>query len=273
MIWIILMFAQFELLCCQSDGRLFSRAYSYLPVSGKKSAVCFDERMAMVAKIVAPSLSGCISKCLVYKSTTSFDMFYQIANNQNLLGVNYKTSEKSCSCVPKLKDIWFNVTTNLSGGCVAYVTHDCPKPFDFVVENQKCYLMITKLQSWMNARSACNNLHSHSLAVEDSMENVSSKLYALSVTEGLTSCQFSNFSGLMIWSSGIQYNKSSKAAPFYWEKFPGVLTKFNYSSWNTKQPDGALGSTSCMQVIMVHVDGWDDCGCSSKRCVLCEIDL
>ncbi|ESO03171.1 hypothetical protein HELRODRAFT_174071 [Helobdella robusta] len=247
-------------ICKRNDGRLFSRAYSYLPAKGKKSAVCFDERMEMVAKIVAPSLSECISKC-------------SIANNQNLLGVNYKTSEKFCSCVPKLKDIWFNVTTNLSGGCVAYVTHDCPKPFDFVVENQKCYLMITKLLTWSDARSACNNLHSHSLAVEDSLEKVSSKLYALSVTEGLTSCQIPKFSGFKIWSSGIQYKKSSKGAPFYWEKFPGVLTKFNYTSWDTNQPDGALGSTSCVQDIMVYVDGWDDCGCNSLRCVLCEIDL
>ncbi|ESO10279.1 hypothetical protein HELRODRAFT_183805 [Helobdella robusta] len=142
---------------------MYSRAHSYLIVSGQKTPVCYDARMIMSTNIVARSSSECLIKCLVI-------------TKQNLRGINFMSPVRSCSCVPKLNNIWYNVTADLNVSCLAFVSH-CSNSFDYVIEMHKCYSMINNLMDWYAAGRACNNASGHLLAADDQYENLAAQLF------------------------------------------------------------------------------------------------
>ncbi|ESO04525.1 hypothetical protein HELRODRAFT_172172 [Helobdella robusta] len=247
---------------CQTSGRLYHKAYSYLAVGGLKVGVCFDEMMEDVMRLEASSSVECIAKC-------------SSATNNNLRGINYVASVASCSCVPKLTDVWCNVTNGSKlPGCVAFFTHaDCPSSFDYVVEVNKCYKMIGQLMEWDAARLTCNNLSAHSLTVDDQNEMTATIKYALFGTKDLTMCFYGYSVGYVFWTSGKQFLKESADTPFYWCPYPGVNLTMNFKSWNRGEPNAYLGSTNCLQYMIVYTNAWDDSYCYFGRCVFCEMDL
>ncbi|ESN97735.1 hypothetical protein HELRODRAFT_177795 [Helobdella robusta] len=90
----------------------------------------------------------------------------------NLRGINYMTSVGSCSCLPK-RNVLYNVTTDLSGGCLAFVTHACPKNFNYFIEDHKCYSYQAAKNIWSDSRKLCNNLlNSHPVVFDDPNENI-----------------------------------------------------------------------------------------------------
>ncbi|ESO11260.1 hypothetical protein HELRODRAFT_183364 [Helobdella robusta] len=216
---------QFGIVCGgQTNGRIYSRAFSYLAVSGQRSPVCYDDRMDIVTKLKAASSLECILKCL-------------ITTMQNLRGINYVSSMRSCTCVPKLNNFWYNVTADLNASCFAFVSHDCPKPFDYIIEVHKCYSMVTNLMDWSTAGKACNNASGHLLAVEDEYENLAALKYPLSVSKG-------------------------------------VNIPLSFYGWYSGEPNGiANGNNYCLQYLILPECAWDDFICTVLRCSLCEIDI
>ncbi|ESO04510.1 hypothetical protein HELRODRAFT_172157 [Helobdella robusta] len=222
--WFPLMMSLFGEICCQAKEGLYSRAHSYLIVSGQKTPVCYDAQMIMSTNIVARSSSECLIKCL-------------ITTKQNLRGINYMSPVRSCSCVHKLNNIWYNVTADLNASCLAFVSHDCPKPFDYIIEVHKCYSLVNNLMNWSTAGKACNNASGHLLAVEDEYENLAASKYPQSVSKG-------------------------------------VNIPLSFFGWCSGEPNGvANGNNYCLQYIILPECAWDDYTCTMLRCSLCEIDI
>ncbi|ESN97666.1 hypothetical protein HELRODRAFT_177721 [Helobdella robusta] len=139
---------------------MYVRAYSHLAANSKITNVCFDDAMNFTIQLGANSVGDCLNKC--WRAT-----------KMNLRGINYVTSARSCSCVPKM-NVWYGVTAKLTGGCLAFFAHekDCPAGFDYVVEYNKCYSFQVTAKNWINSRDSCNGLlNSHLVIIEDSIEN------------------------------------------------------------------------------------------------------
>ncbi|ESO10278.1 hypothetical protein HELRODRAFT_183804 [Helobdella robusta] len=222
----------------------FVRAYSFISTGNQTTFVCYEDGAPYTLQVEASSRINCILKC-------------QKATNNNLRGINYIASEASCSCVPKLTDVWYNVTSN------------CPKPFEYVIEVHRCYLLVKRLLSWNASMTTCNNLSSHSMVINNRHEMLAAKLYALTIDH--TSCMLAN--ALEVWTSGIQQNKQSSTSPFFWNTFPGIFLPLKYFVWNAGEPNGLTGSSYCLLYIMQPNFACDDLLCNQQKCVLCEVDL
>ncbi|ESO04522.1 hypothetical protein HELRODRAFT_172169 [Helobdella robusta] len=152
-----------------TEQAIYKRAYSYLLVNLQKTVACFDEvATKFFNKFKTASATECVIKC-------------RIAASNNLRGVNFIKSAKSCSCVPTIPDTWYNVTFDSTRDCMSFVTHDCPKNFDYVMENHVCFNLQRSRNVFLKSREACNNLSSsHQVVIESSNKNLAIRLYAVS---------------------------------------------------------------------------------------------
>ncbi|ESN97028.1 hypothetical protein HELRODRAFT_178471 [Helobdella robusta] len=158
--------------------------------------------MKGLKKLRAKTTLHCLDKCLS-------------ATINNLRGINYVASVASCSCVPKITDVWYNVTNSANlPGCVSFCAHgkfSIKKSFDYVVESHKCFSLQTSLNTWYNSRTLCNNLlSSHPVVIESSTEIRAVQLYALSVEKDFVPCILpGNVNTFFIWTaSSVTYNYS-----------------------------------------------------------------
>ncbi|ESN97668.1 hypothetical protein HELRODRAFT_177723 [Helobdella robusta] len=225
--------------------QLFKRAYSYLAGS-HKTEVCFDETMDILIRIAACSIKKCILKCL--------DL-----TGMNLRGINYRTSVGSCLCVPKM-NLLYNVTTDLTGGCLAYVTYDCPSEFDYIVENNRCYNYQVQQNTWIVSRDICNALlNSHLLIIDDSNEHhvLSSYLY--------------NKNFLMVWTAGFR-SYINRTSFFIWQPYPGKESPISYYSWWNDGANLVNLNMNCI-VFVIEINRMENNYCGSSFSVLCEIDV
>ncbi|ESO11430.1 hypothetical protein HELRODRAFT_183216 [Helobdella robusta] len=233
---------------------LFTRALTYLKVYKRETEICFVDTMDMVVKLQAGSAAHCISKC-------------RVATSMNLKGINYMTSVGSCSCVPKM-NVLYNVTADLTGGCLAFVTHDCPLRFDYLVENHKCYSLQFTANDWNTSRSNCNNLlNSHPVVIDSSDENTLVRLYSLAEI-----ARNPNATMKQIWTAGYRINVNGSPTPFYWATYPDQNQLIEEFFWTIENPGVPYnGRTNCIRYILNI--GWADIICTSQMYVLCEVDL
>ncbi|ESN97067.1 hypothetical protein HELRODRAFT_178516 [Helobdella robusta] len=180
----------------RANQALFTRACSYFANFRQHVKVCFDDYMPILKKLKSDSVADCIQKCFV-------------ATSMNLRGVNYLTSVQSCSCVPKM-NVLLNVTPQLTGGCLAFVTHDCPPEFDYVVENNKCYNYQQPQNTWNISRDICNSLlNAHPVVIDDPYEN--SALLSYFKEKWFS---YSWTAGLRMFANGTWF--------FGWEPYPDI---------------------------------------------------
>ncbi|ESO04509.1 hypothetical protein HELRODRAFT_172156 [Helobdella robusta] len=224
MLSLIFLLLQLGIVCGgQTNGRIYSRAFSYLVVRGQRSFVCYDDRMDIITKLKAASTLECILKCL-------------ITTKQNLRGINYVSSMRSCSCVAKLNNFWYNVTYNLNASCLAFVSHDCPNSFDYIIEVHKCLMFVNNSMNWYTAREVCNKASAHLLDVENQYENSAALKYLLSVVQS-------------------------------------VFQSLRFFGWGAGEPNGFVGKTYCIQYIIIPARTWDDDLCSKLKYSLCESNV
>ncbi|ESN97696.1 hypothetical protein HELRODRAFT_177751 [Helobdella robusta] len=221
--------------------------YSYISVSNQKTNICFDEAMDGVLKLLAVYAAQCIHKCLQ-------------ATGVNLRGINHRTSVRSCLCVPKM-NLLYNVTTDLTGGCLAYMTHDCPSEFDYIVKNNKCYNYQPSGNTWNNSRDICNALlNSHPLIIDDSNE-----LYVLSSYLKV----IKDF--LMVWTAGFR-SYINRTSFFIWQPYPGKESPISYYSWWNGGANLVNLNMNCI-VFVTEINRMENNYCGSSFSVLCEIDV
>ncbi|ESO04521.1 hypothetical protein HELRODRAFT_172168 [Helobdella robusta] len=183
----------------------YSRAYSFVIIPNTKTAICYNDSMDILIRLKAASKLSCLKKC-------------QDAIGMNLRGFNYKKSVESCSCVPKL-DVLYNLTTDLGGECLAYVTQNCPPKFDYVIENHKCYKLQKVMITWSGARTRCNNfVSSHPIVMEQFNEMTAARWYSVSVFPFDPAKDTAS-----LWTAGYRTYINDLATPFLWEPYP---------SWN-----------------------------------------
>ncbi|ESN97646.1 hypothetical protein HELRODRAFT_177701 [Helobdella robusta] len=183
----------------------------------------------------------------------------------NLRGINYMASVGSCSCLPNM-DALYILTTDLTGGCLAFVTHGCFPSFDYIVEYHKCYRCKFTSAIWPQARETCNRLQSsHLVVIDDSREQ-----YAVSVY--LQPYKYSKNN--LFWTAGTRPAVDDPNA-FFWEPYPGQnRTIVNYN-WDAL-PSVASGLTDPAKNCIAYNSQsatWFNNHCSSAFLILCEIDM
>ncbi|ESO04524.1 hypothetical protein HELRODRAFT_191609 [Helobdella robusta] len=234
-IFLLTILVHLELARSEINIQKYTKAHSYLTVKNQKTSICFDDQMKVLKKLRAKTALDCLSKCLS-------------ATNNNLRGINYVASVASCSCVPKVTDVWYNVTNSSNlPGCVSFFTHECPRSFDYVVENHKCFSLQTSLNTWHNSRTLCNNLlSSHPVIIESSTENRAVQLYAIAVKKDSVPCLLPGYADtFFIWTASyITYNNSVRT-PFLWSPQPGQYKRMVYYSWLSGEPNTPADGPEC----------------------------
>ncbi|ESN97027.1 hypothetical protein HELRODRAFT_178470 [Helobdella robusta] len=179
----------------------FHRAYTRNVNKSWTRLACYNEKMTVIKRVkVATSALDCIRKC-------------QKATNMNLRGINYMTSLGTCSCVPKM-NVLYNITTNLTGGCLSYVAHNCPSEFDYIMEYHRCYNFQFTWLLWNESRQSCNNLlNSHPVIIDNNTEN--------SIVRAYSSIDYYYTSLNMIWTAGYGVNATNNKTIFFWSPYPG----------------------------------------------------
>ncbi|ESO11431.1 hypothetical protein HELRODRAFT_183217 [Helobdella robusta] len=179
----------------------------------------------------------------------------------NLRGINYKTSLKSCTCVPKM-NVLYNVTTDLTGGCLAFVAHDCPQTFHYVIESHKCYKYINDANNWSVSRKLCNDmLNSHPVIFDEANEATAIILYMKSR------------SYVYSWTAG--YVNYTNGLAFHWGPYPGITRPIdpNVTFWYPGAPYPFGGGTDCIEFMPRFGGCWFDYYCDVTQSVLCEYDV
>ncbi|ESN97307.1 hypothetical protein HELRODRAFT_178091 [Helobdella robusta] len=164
MFWVVILIPHTNVQTQDVKSRNFVRAVSYLRQKNKQTFVYFDENAENKLTINAKSLSDCVLKC-------------QVSTGFEARGINYVHSSRSCSCFCKRGFGW-NVTVLNSTDSVAFVSHDCPVKFDYLIEQHKCYKMQYRKLNWYDGRALCNSFSSsHPITLDDEAENDLSILY------------------------------------------------------------------------------------------------
>ncbi|ESO11433.1 hypothetical protein HELRODRAFT_183219 [Helobdella robusta] len=223
----------------------FQLAYSPIVTSNQKTKICFNDSMSLVLKVKAASNLDCIRRCMQ-------------ATNNNLRGINFRKPEKTCTCVPKV-NIIYTVTAILTAGCQAFVTHDCPPKFEYVVENHRCYYLQPNTNTWNNSRTLCNNLlNSHPVVINDTVEMTAIQSYL----------NTKNFS--FAWSAMYRTNISG-ISELLWGPYPGQNYPVSISYLCSYCPR-TFSDGYCMEFFSGYY-GLYDFPCLDSDNVLCEIDI
>ncbi|ESO04511.1 hypothetical protein HELRODRAFT_172158 [Helobdella robusta] len=237
-IWTLFILALAEIVRSEVNKKVYSRAFSYLAVNGKKR---------------------------------------ESITNDNLRGINYRPLSKNCSCVLKLADFWYSVATDLFGGCMAFVNHGCPEKFDYIIENHKCFSMQAAARTWQASRSLCNNfLSSHPVVIESSNENLAVRFYSISVVKEFTQCSLTGFPNtFVIWTGSYITYVNNKRTSFLWAPYPTQSKPVTFTNWIPGEPNSPTDYTDYCVCYGLTADyfGWNDNYCKLNFCTVCEIDL